>query len=159
MSTLKVDTIQNTSGVDNQGKIIQVVNFTNAVGQYSSGSGSFLDTGFSITITPKFSNSKILINVSARGYSSSHYVYFNLYRGGTSLSGEAATGNGLAGPVAYQGGGWQQVTFFYQDSPNTTSAVTYDLYGRTASGTLYVGQNASAVFPNGVYMTATEIAQ
>jgi len=160
MSTLRVNAIQNTSGVDNQGKIIQVVYANDAVGQYSSGSNSFLDTGWSVTITPKFANSKILIDVSARSYSSAHYSYLDIYRNGTtSLTGSTTTGNGLAGPIGYQPGGWQQHTFFYEDSPNTTSAVTYNLYGKTVSGTFYVGFDSTVIYPNGVYMTATEIAQ
>ena len=159
MSTLKVDTIQNTSGVDNQGKVIQVVNFTDAVAQYTSTSTSFLDTGFGVTITPKFANSKILINVCATGYSSSHYVYLDISRNGTTfLSG--GNGNGLTGPSGYYTAYWQTHTTFAVDSPNTTSAVTYDLYARTGGGTLTVGPHTtSAAFPNGVYMTATEIAQ
>ena len=35
MSTLRVDSIQDTAGTDNQGKIIQVVNFTANVSQIS----------------------------------------------------------------------------------------------------------------------------
>ena len=46
MSTLKVDSIQDTAGVDNQGKIIQVVNSTAAVARHQSTSTVFIDTGF-----------------------------------------------------------------------------------------------------------------
>ena len=158
MSTLRVNAIQNTSGVDNQGKILQVVNFTDAVAQYSSTSTTQSNTGFSVTITPKFANSKILINVCATSYSTAHYVYLDLYRNGTtSLSGLS---DGITGPVGYHTAYWQTHTILYEDSPNTTSAVTYNLYARTGGGTLYVGvHNSSPAFPNGVYMTATEIAQ
>ena len=159
MSTLRVNAIQNTSGVDNQGKILQVVNFTDAIGYYTSTSTTFADTGFGVTITPKFANSKILINVCATAYSSAHYVYLDVYRNGTtSISGDST--NGITGPAGYYTAYWQTHTLFYEDSPNTTSAVTYDLYGKTYSGTLNVGaHNSSPAFPNGVYMTATEIAQ
>ena len=161
MSTLKVDNILDTSGNDTvAGKIIQVVDFSDAVGQYTSGSNTMANTGFGITITPKFANSKILVNVTASTYSSSHYCYIDLSKNGTSLSGSATNGQGFTGPVTYYVGYWQTNTLRVVDSPNTTSAVTYDIYGRTASGTLYVGSiNSSPAFPNAVYITAMEIAQ
>ena len=158
MSTLRVDSIQDTTGVDNQGKIIQVVHNTTPVARFQAAVTTFTDTGFSVTITPKFANSEILINCFATGYSNSHYVYLDIYRDGTtSISGSASISQGITGPAA--AGSWDTVGFFYQDSPNTTSAVTYNLYGRTASGTLYLGFGTSAVYPNTVYISATEIAQ
>ena len=159
MSTLKVDSIQNTAGADNQGKILQVVNYTTPRGRHSSTSTVFIDTGFSVTITPKFANSKILINLAATAYSTSHYVYVDLYKNGVSLSGSPTNGSGLSGPQSYYVGSWDNVTFFYEDSPNTTSAVTYNIYAKVNSGTLYFGVDTSAVFPNSVYISATEIAQ
>ena len=160
MSTLRVNTIANTAGVDNQGKIIQVVHNTTPLARYSSTSTVFIDTGFSVTITPKFANSEILINCFATGYSTSHYAYLDIYRDGTtSISGSANNSQGITGPAAGSGASWDTIGLFYQDSPNTTSAVTYNLYGRTASGTLYLGFGTSAVYPNTVYLSATEIAQ
>ena len=160
MSTLRVDSIQDTAGVDNQGKIIQIVNNTTPKGRYTSTSSVFIDTGFSVTITPKFASSKILLNVCAVGYSSGHYSYLDIYRNGTtSISGSANNTNGLTGPAAGSGANWDTIVTFYQDSPNTTSAVTYNLYGRTSAGTLTLANGLSVVYPNGVYISATEIAQ
>ena len=160
MSTLKVDNILNTAGTDNQGKILQVVNNTTPRARYTSTSTVFIDTGFSVTITPKFASSKILLNVSGVGYSSNHYAYLDIYRNGTtSISGSATNGNGLTGPQSYHNAGWDSLVTFYQDSPNTTSAVTYNLYARTTSGTLYLANGVNAAYPNGVYILATEIAQ
>ena len=160
MSTLRVDSIQDTTGTDNQGKILQVVNNTTPRARHSSTSTVFIDTGFSVTITPKFANSKILINVTATASSTTHYVYIDIYRNGTtSLSGSATNANGLTGPVSNSVAGWDTVATFYEDSPNTTSAVTYNIYAKTASGTLYFGLDTNVVFPNQVYISATEIAQ
>jgi len=159
MSTLKVDSIQNTAGVDNQGKIIQVVNSTAAVARHQSTSTVFIDTGFSVTITPKFANSKILLNLNATVYSTNNYVYVDFYKNGVSLTGSATNGDGLCGPTCISLAYWCSLATFYEDSPNTTSAVTYNLYGRTNSGTLYVGAFTSAVYPSAVYLSATEIAQ
>jgi hypothetical protein len=159
MSTLRVDSIQNTTGTDNQGKILQVVNDTTPRARHSSTSTVYIDTGFSVTITPKFANSKILINLSATVYSTQNYVYLDFYKSGVSLTGSATNGNGIVGPVANVNSAWDNVAVFYEDSPNTTSAVTYNLYGRTNSGTLYVGLDTSLAFPNSTYLSATEIAQ
>ena len=159
MSTLRVDSIQNTTGTDNQGKILQVVNDTTARARYGSTSTVYIDTGFSVTITPKFANSKILLNLTATAYSTANYAYVDLYKSGVSLTGSATNGNGLCGPTCISSAYWDIIAAFYEDSPNTTSAVTYNLYARTGSGTLYVGQTTTAVFPNAVYFSATEIAQ
>jgi hypothetical protein len=157
MSTLRVNSIQNTAGTDNQGKILQVVNSTTPRVRHTSTSTVFIDTGFSVTITPKFANSKILLNLTATAYSTANYVYVDLYKNGVSLTGDAL--NGLCGPTCLSTAYWDIVATFYEDSPNTTSAVTYNFYARTSSGTLYVGQTTTAVFPNAVYFSATEIAQ
>ena len=159
MSTLRVDTIANTAGVDNQGKIIQVVNNTTPTARFGAAVTTFTDTGFSVTITPKFANSKILLNLNATVYSTNNYVYVDFYKNGVSLTGSATNGDGLCGPTCISLAYWCSLATFYEDSPNTTSAVTYNLYGRTNSGTLYVGAFTSAVYPSAVYLSATEIAQ
>lgn len=159
MSTLKVDSIQNTAGTDNQGKILQVVNSTTPRARHASTSTVFIDTGFSVTITPKFANSKILLNLTATVYSTNNYVYVDFYKNGVSLTGSATNGQGVCGPTCISIAYWCSLAAFYEDSPNTTSAVTYNLYGRTNSGTLYVGSDTSTLFPNSVYFSATEIAQ
>jgi hypothetical protein len=66
MSTLKVDSILDTSGNDNQGKIIQVAQ-ASAAGEFSSSSTSFVDTGL---ITVSFANNiqsgnKVLVQIEA----------------------------------------------------------------------------------------------
>ncbi len=158
MSTLRVDSIQDTAGTDNQGKIIQIVNNTTPLARYQATVTAFTDTGFSVTITPKFANSKIKIDVSSTVYATAHYAYLDIYRNGTtSLSGGVA--NGLTGGVAYFQTYWQNVSVFAFDSPNTTSAVTYNIYAKTVSGQILVGYETSAVYPNTAYISATEIAQ
>jgi hypothetical protein len=158
MSTLRVDSIQDTAGTDNQGKIIQVVNNSTALARYQATVTSFTNTGFSVSITPKFANSKIRIDFSATVLATAHYVYLDIYRDATtSLSGDATSG--LTGENAYYTTYWQNLSAFVFDSPNTTSAVTYNIFTRTASGEVIVGTQTSAVYPNAVYITATEIAQ
>ena len=50
---------------------------------------------------------------------------------------------------------WLPVSLLHLDSPNTTSAITYQLYARSESGTLYIGGDADMV--NNI--TLQEIAQ
>jgi hypothetical protein len=158
MSTLRVDSIQDTAGVDNQGKIIQVVNNTTPLARFQAAVTTFTDTGFSVSITPKFASSKIRIDFSATVYATVHYVYLDIYRDATtSLSGDATSG--LTGENTYYTTYWQNTSVFAFDSPNTTSAVTYNLFARTPSGQVLVGTQTSAVYPNTVYLSATEIAQ
>ena len=158
MSTLRVDSIQDTAGTDNQGKIIQIVNNSAALARYQATVTSFTNTGFSVSITPKFASSKIRIDFSATVYATAHYVYLDIYRDATtSLSGDSA--NGFTSAVVYTTTYWQNSSFFVFDSPNTTSAVTYNIFAKTNSGQVIVGAQTSAVYPNAVYLSATEIAQ
>jgi hypothetical protein len=158
MSTLRVDSIQDTAGTDNQGKILQVVYFDTPTVRFQGTVTTFTDTGFSVTITPKFANSKIKINFSASVVASTHYVYLDIFKNGTTVTGGDST-NGLTGPVAYYTSYWQNISGFVFDSPNTTSAVTYNIYARTASGNVTIGSQTGTVFPNAVLLSATEIAQ
>ena len=66
MSTLFVDTInEKTSGngVAIPGHVVQMQNNSISGNSGTSTSGSFVDSGLSVNITPKFSNSKILVIV------------------------------------------------------------------------------------------------
>ena len=160
MSTLRVDSIQDTAGTDNQGKIIQVTYDSTARPKFSAAVSTLTDTGFEVSITPKFANSKIKIDFCATVLSSAHYVALDIYRDGTtSLSGDTA--NGLTGSVCYYTAFWQNVSMFIVDSPNTTSAVTYNLFAKTYAGTVTVGGAGvgGTIYPNGVLLSATEIAQ
>lgn len=121
------------------GAVIQVVHVTNSV-QRSSGSDSITNdswqfTGTTATITPKFATSKILITF--------HQTFFwqtngggnngcgiRIYRDTTAIT----TTNGFAGLYIDTGDASNNRVHSAQDgthldSPNTTSAVTYNLYG------------------------------
>jgi len=161
MSTLKVDSILNTAGVDNRGKIIQTVNDTTAVARFVSTTSSFADTGFSVTITPKYANSQIRIDFSIPSYNTSHYCYLDILRNNSVALGINQNNYGLYGPIHYYTSYWQVMGGFIFDSPNTTSSVSYNVHAKQgSSGTIYVGASTSPTsYPNGVYLSATEIAQ
>jgi len=121
----------NGSGVlswanDQKGKILQVVNLTKT-DSFSTTSTSLVDiTGFSLSITPQFNNSKIM--VLASGYISSqgnnHGAHLNFYRTRSGQSDvEVGKSYNQKATVQSQTGG----TFVIQnlDEPATDLAVTY----------------------------------
>ena len=112
--------------------------------------GDVAITGMSVSITPTRSDSKILVQVQigASGvYNDAYPIFWQLYKNGSQISG--AKGSGTAGgsdPVKcasytknalyYTG---TSTSFSFLDSPSTTSATTYQLYGQrhSSSGTAY----------------------
>jgi hypothetical protein len=114
-------------------KVLQVVQATyNCGGSYSStASTSFVSTGFSASITPLFSTSKILIIVQLAVYQSSSSGFVTIYRNGSNIG----PANGF---IDCNAPNWLNSNACYLDSPATTSSTTYTLYQRSASGTNYV---------------------
>tara|TARA_R100000773_G_scaffold43969_1_gene43610 strand:- start:369 stop:857 length:489 start_codon:yes stop_codon:yes gene_type:complete len=162
MSTLKVDTIQGktTSGTVAMpsGHIIQAV-----VAEHSdintrliTTSSSYSTTGTSLTITPKFSSSKILITYhgSVHNNTSGGYTQTIIYRDSTQLNQtDSACGIGST---------WQMHGMHAVDAPNTTSATTYTIYALANSGgSAYVGWASSFSTPNQnmQYFSLMEIKQ
>jgi hypothetical protein len=162
MSTLKVNAIQNTSGTNILGTILQVVT-TNFTSTASSTSGTPTDvSGFSATITPSSSSNRVLVYVSCMmGSADDAYPYILLKRNGTTIgSGSGATGNqnntflsytatALGGPNNYRS---NQLNKIFVDSPSSTSAVTYQisLASPYAGFTGYINRQNSQ--DNGVYV-------
>ena len=127
-SELRVDKIIPTTGAPTGGGggIIQVKHLTKT-DSFSTTSTSLVDiTGFSLSITPQFNNSKIM--VLASGYISSqgnnHGVHLFFYRTRSGQSDvEVGKSYNQKATVQSQTGG----TFVIQnlDSPATTSTLTY----------------------------------
>ena len=136
-SELRVDKIIPTTGAPTGGGggIIQVKHLTKT-DSFSTTSTSLVDiTGFSLSITPKFNTSKIM--VLASGYISSqgnnHGVHLFFYRTRSGQSDvEVGKSYNQKATVQSQTGG----TFLIQnlDSPATTSEVTYKGRLKTDSG-------------------------
>ena len=154
MSILKVDTLQPATGsvVHAAGHIIQVVNGLLTTGA-SNNTASFVDTGLTATITPKFATSKILVicNVmSVENNTASEGTHVKLVRDSTDLSEWAR----FIGYVRTYMNSHPSIT--YLDSPATTSATTYKVQFKRGqgSGIAYIGANSSTSS-----MTLMEIAQ
>ena len=145
-STLYVDNlIEKTSGngVHIPGHVIQVVHNV-STGQVSTGSSSYTNTGLTATITPKHSNSKVLVIVGqpmsfSIATTSAREGYWNICRGTTQLI-EGGSSFDLTENNTFQ------ITAFgnnltYLDSPATTNATVYKTQMRVSAGTsdIYVG--------------------
>ena len=121
------------------GKVLQVVTSTNTTNGSTSG-GTYVDTGLTASITPKFATSKILVLISATvgcsGYNAGQngVANFQIVRGSTSIYVTAISTYNYTGA----GSGGVSVTtpstLSYSDSPATTSSTTYKLQYKNTSG-------------------------
>ena len=146
-SELRVDKIVPTDGAPTGGGggIIQVKHLTKT-DSFSTQSTSLVDiTGFTLSITPKFNTSKILINVSLMigiNVSTNTVVSGRIFRGSTDLSINSSSDNhGMF--VRYIGNNtetMEMMNYMHLDSPATTSATTYSIKLR--------GDNDSAFYVN-----------
>ena len=119
----------NTFAAAGGGKILQVVTGTKTTG-FASTSSSFVATGLSVSITPSATSSKIFIQASTYADSNAGGTesYFTIYRDATDL------GNGLSGLLGIYTVDRlrSNASMSILDSPNTTSAITYEVYMRNS---------------------------
>jgi len=176
MSTLKVDTIQNTSGVTNN-RILQVQysHSTSPVSQSYTAGTALIPTGLTVDITPTSSNSIILLQsrwngeLSASGLAYNSVFYFR--RSGTRLGAESFSNRlgGMSTPsISYfneAASTSENATVMWVDSPATTSQITYSLnFEGYVSGTVYtnrtINDNDNNQYERTISMIiAMEIAQ
>ena len=129
--------------------------------QFTTTSTSAVDiTGFSVSITPIFSTSRILVfgqvNISLSGNGGDAFV--RLVRDSTVIG----SGNGgyfaqVAGQDYFQ---VHSKTIVFLDSPATTSATTYKIQGWVGGNTLYInGRGLDGGFVTSSQIAVMEIAQ
>jgi hypothetical protein len=174
-STMRFDKWENTLGQP-VGTVLQVVS-TNYTGTVSSTSATPVNvSGFSANITPKFNTSKILVLVSvAFGFANDAYPYVLLTRNGTSI-GTGASATGAQINTFLSGTGttvpastpfrFHQAAKNFLDSPNTTSALTYQIQFASPYASIAGYINRQGPSDNTVYIqypsssiTLMEIAQ
>ena len=135
-------TFPNSTIQASAGSVIQVVNATYST-QVSTTNSTYVNTGLTATITPKFATSKILVlinhsaNYKASG-NANNDINFNLCKNGTQIV-------VLANSIGFTGTSLDLYFSFssqYFDSPATTSATTYKTQFNNADGggTVYVQQ-------------------
>jgi len=168
-------TINSSGNVNIPGSIIQVVQTALTSAVAVSAPTSFTDiSGVSVAITPKFSSSKVLINVSlvAEAHTADFHAVFRLVRGSTAIGVGDANSSAPQGSFMVDSYGQgslsgHSASFHFLDSPSTTSATTYKIQVLAHSGTgdVYIGRNrydnnganGPGRFPS--IITAQEVAQ
>jgi len=160
MSTLYVDTInEKTSGngVQIPGHVVQVVQSEISTSTIVSGNANWTAVTLTLTITPKFSTSKILISHNAGGIvQNTNDIGFRMKRDGTVIW--------TRGRIGFQnvGGSWTPIswTMEYLDSPATASAITYSWEIKQDNASGFLRWNGSGASGDGIAIaTAMEIAQ
>ena len=134
------------------GKVLQVVTNTHNT-RFSTSSTSYVAaTGYTIAITPSSTSSKVFIIVSSMmdNGASGRLAYATLYRGSTDIIGDA---EGIAVNTSNGGRIYTPVTLSTLDSPNTSSAVTYQVYTKCYGGAVSFNDSEGMA-----QLTAFEIA-
>jgi hypothetical protein len=117
------------------GSVLQVVTATTTTA-VSTTSSSYVTTGLAVSITPKFSTSKILIlsNGICRTNNSGRNMNLTVFRGGTNIAPVASRGFAQMENAYTSGNTDCSLAFMYLDSPATTSSTTYTVYMLAESG-------------------------
>jgi len=146
-SELRVDRIIPVNGVPTGGAggVIQM-KYTTGVDAKTTTSTSWVDMGIDVTITPTRSDSKFFIcwsSPSQQPNTQTGSSYTTVYRDDSTNLGHASYGLAMVGNYSAAETITAQGTFHVFDAPNTTSAVTYTIYGRShsGSGTAYITHN------------------
>ena len=145
-----------TTGSPQSGGVIQVVQAVKT-DAFSTTSTTMVDvTGLSVTITPKFATSKILVQLtccSMGGRTNVVTMYTQILRNSTFIY---DAGNGWGAPANDQPTG---LVGTYLDSPATTSATTYKLQIRGDGAIVGINRTASEAAVKGYSsITVMEIA-
>ena len=120
------------------GKVLQVVQ-TVKTDMYLNTTASLADvTGFSVSITPSSTSSKILVMAQyTMGVTNGYKLYSMLLRGSTEIYKGDFADNRIrrtSGGKANAGDDARNFTNIFLDSPNTTSATTYKIQANAESG-------------------------
>ena len=148
-SELRVDRIVPTTGVPTGGGggIIQTVSTYDTDHIRSTSSTSYVDI-MEATITPINSTSKILVLVSLSISKADSYSFLGrVLRNGSAIAGGDSAATNSTDQSNWEDGVWFNIRAFiyspnththhYLDSPNSTSALTYKVQGKTSGGSGY----------------------
>ncbi len=144
MSTLSVDTITGQTTAANvkfpAGVVIQAVDTSNN-GEVTVQNNTFVDTGLTLSITPKFATSKILVTCTQQvqawntsSYATARWRIMRNVGGGafTAIYQDTSAANGNIFFYDYGGSGincYTPVSYTMIDTPSTTSACIYKTQG------------------------------
>ena len=152
-SELRVDKIIPTTGVPTGGGggIVQVKyaikNDTQSIASQGQPYNWVVDiSGLSLSITPKFSTSKFLIqmHIGCSGTTGNAANAFRIYRDSTNITATAGGGDSRHGATVFYNSNntamGNPTSMQVLDSPATTNAITYKVTGFTNSGTLWINR-------------------
>ena len=154
--------VTDTGAITAPGMIIQTVDGTDGT-QTSHSSTSYTASNLSVTITPKFASSKILVGygITTYGTVNQEHLKIQVYRSIGGATATAIVGNtwGLSAASNGTGASMNSQSNTFTDAPNTTSSTVYTVYGAphdggSGTGTMYFNINGARG-----QMFAMEIAQ
>jgi len=175
MSQLKVNSIVPVGGLPSgatSGGIIQVVEAVKTdLFSASISTGTYTQiTGLSVTITPSTTSSKILLHavVNFSNNDSNVHTAFEIRNGSTRLTGYQNTGSiGNRTPAMSSSrnetvAAMACLSIHGVDSPASTSAQTYNIFGSTEGYTLYINSpqdssNSASIYGTISTLTAYEV--
>ena len=121
--------------------ILQVLSDTNGTTSSALGGSMTQVPGLEVTITPASASSRFIVLVSLYcDGSGTSYGSFEFRISGSN------SGLGNSPYFSRSAGNGQMNSMFLDHSPNTTSDVTYQLFGKSDSGTLYVARGTMIVY-------------
>lgn len=113
-----------------------------------------VQAGINLSITPTSSSSKVLVNIFLNGVNrSTGEPRLALYRNGTFLT-DLGSSVGQHASTNESGGR----SYSYEDSPNTTSTATYQIWFSTSSGIIRINDYPNSSTRERSGMTLMEIA-
>ena len=142
------------------GKVLQVQNFVTGT-TASVANTTYVNTPLTINITPTSSSSKLLVFATVNGTASSTAGYFRLQRNGTTIGSSSEGSQDTFSGLMYNSGGssMQHTTINYEDSPSTTSQVTYTIQFRSQNtGTFYFNRDQNGTSAATSTITVMEVA-
>jgi hypothetical protein len=152
-------TFPNSTIQASAGQVLQVVQTVNST-TYSSNSSSYVTTtGMSVSITPKFATSKILVlmKINCSGSVSGVITLSSRLVRGATVLGTAIQSTNATASISFA----SERFINYLDSPATTSSTTYSCQFVGDGATWYVNLNGNGAAPTGAFeseMTLMEIA-
>ena len=130
------------------GSILQVVS-TTKTDTFTTTSTSYTDiTGLSVSITPTYSSSKLIVAVNlGASVSGDIAVFFRQMRDSTAINIGNAEGNRTRASASVLNNntvlGFENLSWQFLDSPATTSSTVYKVQMMVNTGTGYVGRSGA----------------
>ena len=134
-------TIDSSGNVSIPGAVVQMQS-TTTTSTISTSSTSLIASGLTVAITPKFSNSKIIVTLTGGNLNwsgSANDQQIRMYR---QLTGGSYADIGLIAWVHQNSSYGLQHASELVDSPSTTNAINYQPYFKTSAGTTFFSNNS-----------------